>query len=325
MITSTAANNLKVLIAALLCLATAPTARAGAYLSPWLPLYQGVDYATGTNTPSATASMPDLQVMRCVRVDLTDPDVRFITNPRISNFSLDKAEVAGTTVSNFLAKNKVQIAINANYFYQASAPFGSPDYNLPQGTPFVVSGLLMSQGQVVVPQEGSPNYNTTLVFSSNNVPTVTFTNWPVQGTNGAYTAVTGTYPILVNGFNIGTNYLNSGSILNGVNPRTAFGVSQDSRHLYLMVIDGRQSGYSDGAPRLGDGHLVADGRSLPGNEYGWRRFLHACPRGHHRSPHPHEQIQRRGLGWKRTNGRQHVRRLRQSGSRLLQQRLGQPR
>ena len=242
------AQTLRIVFAfvALLFFAAAGTARAGAYLSPWLPLYQGVDYATGTNTPSA-AGMPDLQVMRCVRVDLTDPDVRFITTPRIPNFVLDKSEVAGTTVSNFLMKNQVQIAINANYFYQGSDPFGSPDYNLPQGTPFVVSGLLMSQGQVVVPQEGSPNYNTTLVFSSNNVPAVTFTNWPVKGTNGAYTAVTGTYPLLVNGFNVGTNYLNSGQPLSGINPRTAFGISQDNHYLYLMVIDGRQPGYSDGA------------------------------------------------------------------------------
>ena len=33
----------------------------------------------------------------------------------------------------------------------------------------------------------------------------------------------------------------------GVNPRTAFGLSQDRHYMYLMVIDGRQSGYSDGA------------------------------------------------------------------------------
>ncbi len=246
MITNTAGVKWKWLATALLCLAFAGTVRAGAYLAPWLPVYKGIDYAAGTNTPSASG-MPDLQVMRCLRVDLTDPDIRFITTPRLANFVLDQSEVPGMTVSNFLATYKCQAAVNANFFYQSSDPFGSPDYTLPQGTPFVVSGVLMGQGKVIVPQEGPPNYNSTFVFSSNNVPTTVFGNWPARATNGAYTAVTGVYTLVVNGANIGRSYLNSGQAINGVNPRTAYGLSQDNRYLYLMVIDGRQSGYSDGA------------------------------------------------------------------------------
>jgi hypothetical protein len=64
-------------------------------------------------------------------------------------------------------------------------------------------------------------------------------------TKGIFTAVSGIYPVLVNKVNVGASYSHSG--LHGLQPRTAFGLSQDRRYLFLLTIDGRQPGYSDGA------------------------------------------------------------------------------
>jgi exopolysaccharide biosynthesis protein len=72
---------------------------------------------------------------------------------------------------------------------------------------------------------------------------------PGTNTTGIYTAITGFYPIVSNGVNIGAASISAypDSWIHQSQPRTAFGISQDGRYLYLMTIDGRQSGYSDGA------------------------------------------------------------------------------
>ena len=72
-----------------------------------------------------------------------------------------------------------------------------------------------------------------LLFATNNQPTVIFTNWPAYSTQDVYTAVSGLYPVLINGINISSNYLGSSDDVHDVQPRTAFGISQDRRHLYL--------------------------------------------------------------------------------------------
>src|SRR5207253_6638878 len=56
------------------------------------------------------------------------------------------------------------------------------------------------------------------------------------------TAVAGDYPLVINGKSVAKR---SGAL--EANPRTAFGISEDRRYLYLVGIDGRQPGYSDGA------------------------------------------------------------------------------
>jgi hypothetical protein len=58
--------------------------------------------------------------------------------------------------------------------------------------------------------------------------------------------VSGKYPLLVQGVNLGAN--------GEIHPRTAIGYSQDKRHLILMTIDGRQPGNIDCAA---DAHTAA--------------------------------------------------------------------
>lgn len=211
--------------------------RCGAMvLTPWTPLFKGIDHAIGTNKPSGT--YPNLNVIHAIRVDLQDPDIQLFTSPRIANYQVNARETEGHTVSDFLRLNKLQLAINANLF-------DPQDYYLPAGTPMDIFGLSICRGDVVSPQENS-SHSASVMFTSNNVAEIVYTNWPARNNNGTYTAVSGDYCVLVKGVNVGYSYRNSGGI-HDTNPRTGLGLSQDRRYLYLITIDGRQPGYSVGA------------------------------------------------------------------------------
>ncbi len=107
-------------------------ARATPVLGPWETLFQGIDLARGTNTPGG--GMPNQHVVQVVRVDLQDPDVRLLSSPRIDDYVNGSRESGGYTVSDFLAKHRLQVAVNAGLFTPSQ-------YYLPPGTAMDISGL----------------------------------------------------------------------------------------------------------------------------------------------------------------------------------------
>jgi len=214
-------------------------AHATTEIGPWVPIFKGIDHTVGTNTP-AGGGFSTLQVMHALRVDLEDPDIRLFATPRISTYVPDSQETGGLTVGDFLEAYKLQVAINAN-------DFSPSDYYLPAGTPMDIEGTLISQGEVVSSQEANSRDPSAIYFTTNNQVTLHFTNWPPASTLGVFTAVSGTYPVLVNGVNVGSNYIGNPAFIHQLNPRTALGVSPDERYVFLVTIDGRQAGYSDGA------------------------------------------------------------------------------
>jgi hypothetical protein len=234
-------------------------ALAGPAFGPWIPIFKGIDHAVGTNNPSIAGNFPRLQVVHCVRVDLTDPDVQLFTTPRASSYVAESRETLSLSVPDFLKQNKLQVAADAN-FYNVSGYGADPPS---EGLASEVYGLQISGG-VVISAETSADYSgdpraASLLFSTNKQPMFVFKNLP-PGTNtaGIYTAITGFYPIASNGVNIGaaasTSYPDPA--IHQVQPRTAFGVSQDNHYLYLLTIDGRQSGYSDGALDTETGYWI---------------------------------------------------------------------
>ena len=219
--------------------------------SAWTPLFKGIQFATGTNDPSIPGDFnTTLQAVRCVRVDLTDPDIRLFPTPKASNPVPESRETLTLSVPDFLQQNGLQIACDANFY---SANPGGSDPTI-EGLSCEVYGLQMCTGAVVsavsAADESVDVRAASILFSSNNTPSVVFVNRP-PGTNlaGIVTAVTGYYPIVSNGVNIGAAAASAypDSTIHNDQPRTAFGISQDNRYLYLMTIDGRQNGYSDGA------------------------------------------------------------------------------
>jgi exopolysaccharide biosynthesis protein len=236
-------------------------ALAGPAIGPWVPIFKGIEHAVGTNDPNIAGNFPELQVVHCVRVDLTDTDVQLFPTPRASSYVAESRETLTLSVPDFLKQYKLQVAADAN-FYNAN-PGGSDPTS--EGIPCEVYGLQICTG-VVVSAQSSADYSgdpraASLLFTTNKQPMFVFRNLP-PGTNtaGIYTAVTGYYPIVSNGVNIGAAAINSypDSWIHQVQPRTAYGVSQDNRYLFIMTIDGRQSGYSDGALDVETGYWMTN-------------------------------------------------------------------
>ena len=197
----------------------------------WTPLYKGIEIASGQQQP--TTGTEQLQQVLCLRVDLTDPDIALFTTPACTNCG--GYETLSENTSLFLEHYGLQVAVNGG-FYTSSA--GGADS--PLGTPEDVYGLAISRGKVVSLAD-DPAYVATMLFSTNNTAFFVPTNSPATNTTGIYTAVSGNHPLLIRSNNV------NASVANDLDPRTAVGLSQNRRYLFLLTIDGRQSGWSDGA------------------------------------------------------------------------------
>ena len=213
--------------------------QAASTVTPWVPIFQGIEQATGTNNVANPVSL----AVNALRIDLQDPDIRLMLTPPLTNsYVPDARETLLQTPSEFLVEHELQVAINAVYF----SPAG---YNNPSGTPSWLTGVAVSEGQMVSveTQATLADSQSAMFFTTNNQASFYYLNWPPASTEGIFTAFSGLYPLLSNGVNISFDYTNSSDTLHRRQPRTAFGLSEDRRHLILVTIDGRQNDFSDGA------------------------------------------------------------------------------
>jgi hypothetical protein len=236
----------KLLFYAPLLLATSGL-RAEMVVTPWQPLFQGIQHARGTNYPDDT--IPRLQVANCLRIDLSNPDVMLFPTPPASNHITGQVETYTLSVSNFLKIHGLAVATACN-FYNASPGGSDPQA---EGLSCQVFGLQVCTGAVVSLPENGPDFNgrhASLLFTTNKQAMTAFDNRPPGvDLTGIYTAVTGYYPILSNNVNIGDaaviNYPDPA--VHGPEPRTLFGLSADRRYFFMTTVDGRQPGYSEGS------------------------------------------------------------------------------
>jgi hypothetical protein len=207
-----------------------PWVSAAPVTTGWIPLFKGVEYMTGTNTESS-GDFNSLMVAHLIRVDLSDPDIRLLPTPQITNYLANSRETSGQTVSRFVKTHGLQLGVNANFF--------SPtDYYMPEGTPMQLSGLAIIDGSLV--SVANATYSTCVLFDANRTARIIEDNWPAGPTNGVLHALAGDYPLVVNGVNISRRYFNTPGGVHEQHPRTAFGVSQDGKTFYIVCIDGRQ-------------------------------------------------------------------------------------
>ncbi|MBM3493516.1 MAG: phosphodiester glycosidase family protein, partial [Armatimonadetes bacterium] len=157
--------------------------------------------------------------LHALRIDLRAPGLSFLATP--PNLGGEKHTI-GATTGTFLTERRLQAAINA-------APFGP--IHREEGKPVGISGLTVSRGRTVSPPTDLP----ALVISRRNEARIAE---PPFDLRDIHTAVAGFSVVLRNGEITGK--------ADALHPRTAAGVSQDGRTLFLMVIDGRQPGYSEG-------------------------------------------------------------------------------
>jgi len=215
-------------VLAVLCLVAAATGTPAATtnIGPWTPLFKGIEH---TFVRVASTIPSEQQAINCLRIELTDPDISLFTTPHCTNCTRD---TVNQNTSHFLETYGLQVAVNGN-FYSPS------DGNL--GNPAEVFGLAISQGNLVSPQlldDGEHSPMTVLLFTTNNGPTFIASNWPPVDTTGIDTAVGGN-ALLADGVDVAGND-------DSDDPRTALGISQDKRYLFVMTVDGRNDGWSDG-------------------------------------------------------------------------------
>lgn len=219
-----------------------PATAATITVSPYAPQFQGVSLATATIVSSAVTNTPGTSVAFIDRIDLTAPGIGFTTTPQSGSL-----ETTSQTTSQFLTSSGTQVAINANFFSNVAA--GAVPENL--------SGLAVSNGAVIAPQAfGSDDAAASLLLSKTNQATVFPAGTVAANLANVFNAVSGNQIV--------TNGVDSSAITPigaphdpfGLDPRSAVGLSQNGQFLYLIAIDGRQTGYSVGTTTSDEASLM---------------------------------------------------------------------
>ncbi len=170
---------------------------------------------------------PHLMMAHIVSVDLNNPDVRVLVTPGDPGAEYP---MAASTTSQFARDYGALVAINGDGF--TPWYFNSLlDYYPHPGDPVRPNGLAASEGVVYSPPNGGP----VLYISQTNRASFNQTEDPI------YNAIAGDRMLIVDGAAVAD--LDDGRLA----PRTAVGIDGYSNRLILIVIDGRQPLYSEGA------------------------------------------------------------------------------
>ena len=186
---------------------------ANSFTPVWENIFSGIDQTV------LVFRQPRLMRGVAVRIDTKADGMEFVLTP---DNGAREGETDGLRTSTFLKKHQCQIAVNA-------APF-SP-IHLSEGQPQEIVGWQISKGKQV-----SGEQRHSIVFDKHNRGEIVKNP---KKTKSAWNAVSGFGILLRNGKNLGSKA--------PLHPRTAIGLSKNKRYVYLLVIDGRQKGYSLGA------------------------------------------------------------------------------
>lgn len=175
---------------------------------------------------------PHAMIAHVITIDRKTADVAFFVTPADQEGDLP---LNARTTSQFLDEFNVQIAVNGDGF----APWWSrspADYYPRVGDPVAPNGPAASDGDFysfgVLERVGIAP---TMYITRQQYPS--FNNRP----NRVWTAISGDQMLVTKGEALG------GLDDSALEPRTAIGINQNGRYLYLVVVDGRQPFYSAGA------------------------------------------------------------------------------
>ena len=136
------------------------TVPAASTVTPWVPIFKGIDEATGTNNEAAITLS-----VHALRVDLQDPDIRLhVTPPVTTNYIPNQRETLLQTPREFLVEHRLQVAVNSGFF----SPGG---YFNPSGTPASLEGLVLSEGRLVSAQTTTNDSRSAMLFTVFLIPT----------------------------------------------------------------------------------------------------------------------------------------------------------
>ena len=198
----------------------------GADEETWEAIFEGVAYQ------ELELKEPRPLRAKAVRIDLKAPGIEIVSTP--SNGDAP-GETDGRKTSSFLKASGCQVAVNA-------APF-SPIHFV-EGKAQDVDGLHISEGEVVSPSSKRRPF---LAVAKGNVVTI---EAAFDSEKKFVTAVAGFQIVLRDGAVLGADA--------PLHPRTAAAVTKDGRSLILLVVDGRQKGYSEGVSTKELGQMLKD-------------------------------------------------------------------
>lgn len=169
---------------------------------------------------------PRDMVIHIVTVDLKANGIKVLVTPGEEGAEMP---LTARTTSEFLEAFELQLAINGDAFYPWSVT--GPFYTPHSGETVNVYGFAASKGSVY--SENSDSFPT-LYINQNNKASIN------SAVGRKYNAISGTKMLVQRGTMLE-------DLGDRVQPRTALGLDQAGRRLIIVVVDGRQPGYSDGA------------------------------------------------------------------------------
>lgn len=199
-------------------------------------LYEGVTYRR------VVRYLPHPMIAHVLTIDTKAKGVEFLVTPPDAD---GETPLKARTTSQFLDEFNVQIAINGGGF----SPWWSrspADYYPHVGDPIAPFGLTASNGKVYWSTADTEGVPPALFISRRNA--LSFNNKP----NRVYSAISGDRMLVLKG-QIAPD-LEGGE----VEPRTAVGINRNGRYVYLVVVDGRQLFYSEGATFTELAQLLVD-------------------------------------------------------------------
>jgi Phosphodiester glycosidase len=200
------------------------------------PLFDGITYS------QKVKGGEEPMIAHIITIDLARPGIKLaLTSP---DRSKGMEHIAYTT-SSYLKKTGAQVAVNASYFlpFNGGSPKGE-DFYPKEGEPVQVSGMTRGGGKPVSPVEIDLDNRVTAIICITGADIRI--NDGQRCTGRATEAVSAGPRLLTAGANTPLPpYEFSRDDAKG--PRTAFGLSADRKTAWLVVIDGRQAGYSMGA------------------------------------------------------------------------------
>lgn len=195
-------------------------------------LFQGISYERDVRAG------PRPVVMHIARVDLGEPSISFLTSPR----GVNEPAFGGSTTSEFLVKHDLQLAINGDFFLPWWSD-GPGDFYPKTGYPVDVLGASVSNGVKhgweVVPYSA-------LVVGRDRTLSIVEVKDRKTPLPDCVQAISGKTLLVAEGKVTEAARANS-EAAKSRHPRTAVALDALGRTLMLVVVDGRQPGYSEGA------------------------------------------------------------------------------
>ena len=188
-------------------------------------LYEGVTYRR------VVRYFPRPMIAHVLTIDTKTKGIDFLVTPPDSE---GETPLNARTTSQFLEEFSLQIAINGGGF----SPWWSrspADYYPHVGDPIAPFGFTASDGEAYWTTADTEGIPPALYISRRNA--LTFNNKP----NRVHMAISGDRMIVLKG-EIAPDLDDQEA-----DPRTAVGINRNGRYVYLVVVDGRQPFYSDGA------------------------------------------------------------------------------